>query len=49
MAMNRLLKAGLSKSEAKMVVAAYGKGKLSKAQYEKLAPKMLLGMVKKMK
>ena len=47
MAKERLLKGGLTDAQAKEVIKAYEKGQLSKKQYDKLAPKLLLGIAKK--
>jgi len=47
MAKERLMKGGLTEPQAKMVMKAYDNGKLSKKQYDKLAPKLLLGIAKK--
>jgi hypothetical protein len=47
MAMKRLMDGGLTKPQAEMVEKAHKSGKLSKAQYDKLAPKLLLGIAKK--
>lgn len=47
MAKERLMKGGLTEPQAKMVMKAYDSGKLSKKQYDKLAPKLLLGIAKK--
>lgn len=51
MAKERLMKPktgnGISAKEADMVVKAYKEGKLSKKQYDKLPPKLLLAIVKK--
>tara|TARA_R110000850_G_scaffold135655_1_gene256813 strand:+ start:380 stop:616 length:237 start_codon:yes stop_codon:yes gene_type:complete len=43
----RMMKGGLDKKQAEMVVKAYDKGQISKKQYDNLPPKLLLGIVKK--
>ena len=47
MAMDRMMKGGLTKKEAEMVVKSYDKGQISKKQYDKMPPKLLLGIAKK--
>ncbi len=47
MPVDRMMKGGLTKKEAEMVKSAYDKGKLSKKQYDKMPPKLLLGIAKK--
>lgn len=47
MAMDRMMKGGLSKKEADMVVKSFNKGQISKKQYDKMPPKLLLGIAKR--
>ncbi len=47
MPMERMLKGGLNKKEAEMVVKSYNSGQISKKQYDKMPPKLLLGIAKK--
>ena len=47
MPVERMMKGGLTKAEAERVWKAHKAGKISKAQYDKLAPKLLLGIAKK--
>ena len=49
MAKARMMAGGLSKTQAMKVQHAYKKGAISKKQYDKLPPKMLLNKVVKMK
>ena len=47
MPMERMLKGGLTKKEGEMVIKSYDKGQISKKQYDKMPPKLLLGIAKK--
>ena len=47
MPIKRMMDGGLTKAQAEFVAKAVKSGKLSQKQYDKLAPKLLLGIAKK--